>query len=120
MPLAFRGESATSFKREALALGDRSAAFDLEPLRDNLGFFPPYQAAPVVRTEILEAHPELSEVLGPLAGRLDNKTMQKLNFEVDERKHSTAEVAHEFLLSRGLQEKEKKIYVRSCRNIRQM
>ena len=85
----------------------RIAAFDLQPLRDDRGFFPPYQAAPVIRTEVLQAHPELREVFELLAGRLDDATMRRLNFEVDVKKRRPGDVAHEFLESRGLLEREK-------------
>lgn len=91
----------------AFATDGRIRAFDLHPLRDDRGFFPPYQAAPVIRTEVLQAHPELREVLGLLAGRLDDATMQGLNFEVDEKKRRPADVAREFLARLGLLEKEK-------------
>jgi len=90
----------------AFATDGRIAAFELQPLRDDRRFFPPYHAAPVVRTEVLEAHPELRGVLELLAGRLDDATMQRLNFEVDEQKRSPAEVAREFLDSRGLTERQ--------------
>lgn len=90
----------------AFATDGRIAAFDLQPLRDDRGFFPPYQAAPVIRSEVLQAHPELREVLGLLAGRLDDATMQELNFEVDEKKRRPADVAREFLARQGLLEKE--------------
>ncbi|MFQ5506232.1 MAG: glycine betaine ABC transporter substrate-binding protein [Planctomycetota bacterium] len=91
----------------AFATDGRIAAFDLQPLRDDRGFFHPYQAAPVVRSEVLDAHPELRQVLELLAGRLDDATMQRLNFEVDEKKRRPADVAREFLESQGLLEKEK-------------
>lgn len=89
----------------AFATDGRIAAFDLQPLRDDRGFFPPYQAAPVIRTEVLNVHPELRQVLDLLAGRLDDSTMQRLNFEVDEKKRSPADVARNFLESQGLLEK---------------
>lgn len=90
----------------AFATDGRIAAFDLQPLQDDLGFFPPYQAAPVFRTEVLETHPELRQVLDLLAGILDDTTMQRLNLKVDENKHSPSDVAREFLQSHGLLEKE--------------
>jgi osmoprotectant transport system permease protein len=86
----------------AFATDGRIAAFELKPLGDDRGFFPPYQAAPVIRTEVLQAHPELREVLELLAGRLDDATMQRLNFEVDEKKRRPNDVAREFLEGRGL------------------
>ncbi len=81
----------------AFATDGRIAAFDLQPLQDDRGFFPPYQAAPVIRTEILQAYPELREVFELLAGRLDDATMQRLNFEVDEKKRRPYDVVREFL-----------------------
>jgi osmoprotectant transport system permease protein len=91
----------------AFATDGRIAAFELQPLRDDLRFFPPYQAAPVIRTEVLETHPELRRVLDLLAATLDDARMQRLNFEVDEKKHRPGDVARKFLESRGLLEKEK-------------
>jgi len=86
----------------AFATDGRIAAFELQPLRDDHGFFPPYQAAPVIRTEVLQAYPELREALDLLAGRLDDKTMQRLNFEVDEKKRRPNDVVREFLNGLGL------------------
>ena len=81
----------------AFATDGRIAALGLQPLTDDRCFFPPYQAAPVIRTAVLAAHPELRRVLGLLAGRLDNSTMQRLNFQVDEKKLTPKQVARQFL-----------------------
>ncbi|NQT84976.1 hypothetical protein HQ563_18320, partial [bacterium] len=89
------------------ATDGRIAALDLQPLSDDRGFFPPYHAAPVVRSEVLDAHPELRQVLGLLADLLDDATMQRLNFEVDGKKRQPREVARELLESHGLLRKEK-------------
>ena len=89
----------------AFATDGRIAAYKLQPLADNRGFFPPYYAAPVVRRETLKAHPELREVLALLGGILDDAAMQQLNYAVDEQKRAPADVAREFLQSKGLLEK---------------
>ncbi len=86
----------------AFATDGRIEAFGLQPLEDDQGFFPPYQAAPVIRTEALQAHPELAEVLALLAGLIDDATMQRLNYEVDEEKRPPADVARGLLERRGL------------------
>ena len=86
----------------AFATDGRIAAYNLVPLKDDRRFFPPYDAAPVVRIAVLEAHPEVRDALAPLAGLLDDATMQRLNYEVDEKKRSPAELAAEFLRARGL------------------
>lgn len=82
----------------AFATDGRIAAYQLHPLEDDLHFFPPYYAAPVIRKATLEEHPELRKTLNLLAGRLTSDVMQRLNSEVDRDKHSPADVAREFLL----------------------
>ena len=102
-----------SFMYDAIAKGEvdvicafatvgRIAAYNLTPLDDDLNFFPPYHAAPVVREETLKKHPQSGDVLLLLGGVLDNTVMQRLNFEVDEKKMSPAEVAKAFLKAKGL------------------
>jgi osmoprotectant transport system permease protein len=88
----------------AFATDGRIAAYDLEPLRDDKKFFPPYEAAPVVRTEVLEKFPEIGETLNLLAGRIGDATMQEMNYEVDEKGRSPRAVALEFLEREGLVE----------------
>jgi osmoprotectant transport system permease protein len=84
----------------AFATDGRIAAYDLQPLEDDLGFFPPYYAAPVVLQKTLETYPELREILQKLAGALDDATMQQLNYEVDENQLAPAEVVRSFIASR--------------------
>lgn len=86
----------------AFATDGRIAAYKLQPLDDDRRFFPPYQAAPVVRRAILQKYPEVGEALAPLAGLLDDATMQKLNYEVDGKKRSPRDVAHGFLVEHQL------------------
>ena len=86
----------------AFATDGRIAAYNLKPLDDDLNFFPPYHAAPVVREKTLKKHPQLGDALLLLGGVLDNAVMQRLNFEVDEKKMSPAEVAKAFLKAKGL------------------
>jgi osmoprotectant transport system permease protein len=76
--------------------------YRLVVLQDDRAFFPPYQAAPVVRGEVLRRHPEVGRVLRLLAGSLSDADMQRLNFRVEERKEAFAAVAADFLASRGL------------------
>lgn len=71
----------------------RIISYDLRMLRDNLKFFPPYDAAPIVRGDLLRAHPEIKTLLAPLAGTIDDATMRRLNHAVDELGRSPASVA---------------------------
>jgi glycine betaine/choline ABC-type transport system substrate-binding protein len=89
-----------------LAAGDstdgRIAALNLVVLDDDRRYFPPYEAVPLVRLETLARHPRLRAALDRLAGRIDAATMRGLNQQVDGEHRDAAEVAREFLRSRGL------------------
>jgi len=55
----------------------------LSMLVDDRRYFPPYEAAPVVRATVLDGMPQLAAALGRLAGRLSADTMRRLNLAVD-------------------------------------
>lgn len=76
--------------------------YDLTLLEDDRLLFPPYHGAPLIRQEVLSAHPQIREVLTKLAWRLDDETMRGLNYRVQEEKISIAEVARDFLTEEGL------------------
>lgn len=80
----------------------RIPAFDLAALEDDKSFFPPYEAAPLIREDTLAEHPELKEALEGLEDILDDNEMQRLNYEVDGKKRSPKAVAREFLQEKGL------------------
>lgn len=86
----------------AFATDGRIAAYDLALLIDDGEAFPPYYAAPVVRREALRAYPSLRQALAPLGGLVDDATMRRLNFRVDEQGDSPADVAGEFLRGQRL------------------
>jgi len=77
-------------------------AFNLVLLEDDKQLFPPYQVAPVVRQQTLDANPKVATALNAIAPKLTNETMQKLNFEVSGNKREPAEVAKEFMTQQGL------------------
>jgi len=87
---------------DAFATDGRIVAFDLKVLKDDKKFFPPYYAAPIVRSDTLAKHPELEAALNSLAGKLDDKTMQELNAKADLDKKATKDVANEWLKAQGL------------------
>jgi glycine betaine/choline ABC-type transport system substrate-binding protein len=69
----------------------------LYQLEDDRHYFPPYEAATVVRRETLERYPQLAEAINGLAGKLTNEQMRKLNYAVDGEKRDVKEVVREFL-----------------------
>ena len=68
---------------QAFSTDGKIPAYDLVILEDDKQFYPPYQAAPVIRAEILEKYPEIKPALEELAGRIDQAKMQELNREAD-------------------------------------
>jgi osmoprotectant transport system substrate-binding protein/osmoprotectant transport system permease protein len=75
-------------------------AYDLTMLRDNLRYFPPYDAAIVARRTALLAQPELRAGLARLSGRITMDAMRAMNYAVDVEKRDPKDVARDFL--RGL------------------
>lgn len=80
----------------------RIKAFGLKILKDDKHVFPPYYAAPVVRSEILEKYPELGEILNLLAGRISDSVMTEMNYQVDFLHENPENVAKKFLQKEGL------------------
>jgi len=70
---------------------------DLVLLEDDKQLFPPYDAAPVIKKDLLEKYPKLEEVILKLEGVIDSETMQKLNRKSDELKVEPNIIAKEFL-----------------------
>jgi osmoprotectant transport system permease protein len=75
---------------------------DLRVLRDDRGFFPPYEAAPLVRRALLARVPQAAAALAVLAGRIDDEAMRRLNHAVEGEQRDPAEVASAFLRQLGL------------------
>ncbi|MBD0288675.1 MAG: ABC transporter permease subunit, partial [Flavisolibacter sp.] len=80
----------------------RLKAFDLVTLEDDKTIFPPYYAAPLVRTEVLQRYPELEMTLNKLSGKINDSIMTELNYRVDYRKQTPEKVARDFLIEKGL------------------
>lgn len=88
---------ADGYSTDAKLVGDR-----LTVLTDDKGFFPPYEAVPLVRQELLSRRPEVAAALALLAGRIDEATMRRLNSEVENDRRSPRQVAAGFLQRLGL------------------
>lgn len=76
--------------------------YDLKVLKDDRNFFPSYQAATLVREEMLKKYPELQNTLDKLKGQISDEEMTYMNFEVDNEKKDPEKVASDFLKSKGL------------------
>jgi len=87
---------------DAYTTDARLLRYNLVILRDDKGFFPPYEAAALVRGETLKSHPEVGSVLGLLAGAFNEDSMRALNYRLQEKGESEAVIARDALQSLGL------------------
>jgi osmoprotectant transport system substrate-binding protein len=78
------------------------SARDLTILEDDKHYFPPYEAVPIVREQSLREHPEVGTALQELAGKISSAEMSHMNFEVEGERRDAADVAREFLRTKGL------------------
>jgi osmoprotectant transport system substrate-binding protein len=76
------------------------AALDLVALSDDRGYFPPYQAAPVVRATLLERHPAVAAALAELGGKISDAEMRRLNALADVEHKDITEIARAWLAGR--------------------
>jgi len=77
-------------------------ALDLFVLEDDQHYFPPYEAVPVIREQVLRDHPVVAEVLKGLAGKISDAEMRQLNYAVDGQHRDAKQVVHDFLKGKGL------------------
>lgn len=77
-------------------------ALDLFVLEDDRHYFPPYEAVPVIREQTLGEHPEISQSLSALGGKISDEDMRHLNYAVDGEHRNVGDVVRDFLRSKGL------------------
>lgn len=65
-------------------------------LEDDKHVWPPYNLAPIVRDEVLKAHPEIEDTLNKISPKITTEEITKLNAKVDVDKESYKDVAKEF------------------------
>ena len=77
-------------------------ALDLAVLEDDRHYFPPYEAVPIMREQMIERHPELKAAVEELAGKISDDDMRQLNYAVDGQQRDAKQVVREFLRKKGL------------------
>ncbi|PLT28579.1 glycine betaine ABC transporter substrate-binding protein [Peribacillus deserti] len=103
-------EAAASKKMDvvlAYSTDPRLIQYKLKTLKDDKRFFPPYDASILARNDTLKKHPELKGIINTLSGKINEKTMTNLNYQVDIKHRSERDVAREYLVQQGLLDKEK-------------
>ncbi|WP_420422512.1 glycine betaine ABC transporter substrate-binding protein [Simkania sp.] len=81
----------------------------LVTLEDDQNLFPPYQAAAVVRQDILKKHPEIRSIFDEISGRITLEKMVEMNYEVENKGKSVYHVAQQFLKREGLLSHSQKV-----------
>jgi osmoprotectant transport system substrate-binding protein len=69
---------------------------DLVILKDDKQYFPPYEAAIVMRADAIAKYPEIDVVFQKLAGKISEQDMQRLNYLVDGEKKDPKQVVSDF------------------------
>ncbi|MDK3258558.1 glycine betaine ABC transporter substrate-binding protein [Blastococcus capsensis] len=87
---------------EVFTTDGRIESLDLTVLEDDRGYFPAYNVAPVVLTDVLEENPEIADVFAKITPRLTDEVMIELNSRVDVGGETPADVALDWLVSEGL------------------
>lgn len=75
---------------------------ELVPLKDDLGFFPPFYAVNLINNNLFKKYPELKPLFSKLDGLINDEEMRNMNYMVDIEGKDSREVAHEFLLKNKL------------------
>jgi len=91
------------------------ARYHLRVLRDDRGFFPPYQAAALVGKRLASYRPDAVAALTELSGLLDEARMRAWNQRVSVDREPVATVAADALANLGLTGRDSTTTVRSSR-----
>ncbi len=78
------------------------ARLGLVVLKDDKQYFPPYEAAPIVRQATLKKYPEVRKAIAQLSGRITADEMRQLNYLVEGELQDIKDVVRQFRKSKGL------------------
>ncbi len=75
---------------------------DVTVLQDDKNFYPSYLCGNVIRSEILEEHPELMDIFHRLTDTISDEDMAQMNYAVESQDKEPREVAESFLKDANL------------------
>lgn len=78
------------------------ARLGLVVLKDDRQYFPPYEAVPIVRQEVLKKYPQLRQAIQQLNGLISADEMRQLNYLVEGELRDVKEVVREFRQAKKL------------------
>ncbi len=77
-------------------------ALDFVALQDDLHYFPPYEAVPLVREDSLKRWPRIGVAMQRLSGKVSADEMRAMNLAVEAQHRDVADVVREFRARKGL------------------
>ena len=80
------------------------SASDVTVLEDDKQFYPSYLCGNIIRSEVIEEHPELTGVFEKVSGLISDSDMAQMNYQVETEGREPRDVAEEFLGTHGLLE----------------
>lgn len=86
----------------AFSTDSRIPGYNLFILEDDKSFFPPYYAVPVARGGVIRKYPKVRKALDLLSGLINEKAMQEMNFEVDQKHREVKAVVRDFMKEKDL------------------
>jgi len=87
---------------EVFTTDGRITPLGLTVLADDRSFFPIHNAALTMRAETATAEPRIAGIMAPIAEKLTDEAMRRLNAEVDDKGLEPVEVARTWLTTEGL------------------
>lgn len=79
----------------------RIQSLNLKVMQDDRKFFPAYNVAVVVRQPVLSKNPQIEKLFAPVAAKLDDTTLRRLNAKIDVEGQDPAKVAMDWLVQEG-------------------
>lgn len=86
---------------EVYTTDGRIRSMHLTVMKDDRGFFPHYNAAPVIYSKAFREHPVIAQLLNPVSARLTTAVAQQLNAKVDVDGQDPHDVAKDWLIKEG-------------------
>ncbi|WP_051388866.1 glycine betaine ABC transporter substrate-binding protein [Arthrobacter sp. 35W] len=87
---------------EVFETDGRISALKLQVMEDDKQFFPIYQGALTIKSDVLAKYPAIAEVMAQVSPKLTTAVMQQLNAKADVDGDDPADIAAEWLKSEGL------------------
>ena len=86
---------------EVFTTDGRIQSKNLTVMQDDKRFFPVYNASLTMRQDVSAKNPQIAKIIAPVAAKLTDDTMRKLNAKVDVDGYEPNQVAHDWLKEQG-------------------